>query len=702
MKDRTSMDCIASPGRRKSIPDVSCILSAFLGAFLIFQVQPIMGKYLLPWFGGVSSVWITSVLFFQCSLFLGYFYAYRSVRHLQPRGQAILYLAFLAVGIFFLPIIPSDSWKPLSATQPGMRILGLLAVTVGVPFVAVSATSPLLQSWHAREATGRSPYSLYAFSNLGSLLGLLTYPILVEPSLSIREQTNLWSWGYGLFLAICACVVWNVISRYPSSGKMLNAKARDEETFPSLNVRLPALWILLACAGTVMFLGVTNQLCLDVANIPFLWILPISLYLLSFILAFAGTKFYPRTFLLLLFPCAVWLVARLIPIVGLSIVQQVFLYGLALWVICWICHAEIHRLRPSGRHLPGFYLALSAGGVAGGTFVALIAPRLFTAYHELRVGLMLSVLGVLCSQIFAPPERGHRWRTHCAWLGGLLAAIALISSRGMEERLSTWSILEAKRNFYGVKRVVRADTDTPADRLILFNGNIAHGVQSLIPRLQDMPTAYFDQGSGIGHVMQSLQEARDLKVGVVGLGIGTLAAYMDAGDLLRFYEIDPQVVDMAEKHFTFLSSARSRGVHIEISQGDARLSLEREDPQGYDVLVLDAFTSDAVPVHLLTVEAFDIYARHLAEGGLVAINVSNQHLDLGSLVSRQADRLRKEAILMTSLGDPGRLAKPSEWVLISASSGLSSILGIQDGQPLSARNAPLWTDQYTSLIHVLR
>ncbi len=704
----------------------------FLSAFLLFQVEPIIARYILPWFGGAPAIWTTCMLFFQILLLCGYAYAHLLASHLSPRHQALVHLGLVVCSFLFLPITPSDAWKPDGAENPMLQIVLLLSVTIGVPFLLVSASGPLLQHWFNQVHPTLSPYRLYALSNLGSLLGLLSYPFLVEPQLRLSTQTVLWSAGYGLYAVICA---WGAILLFrfaTRTDSTENSVHPPEDYKPSLSERL--LTLALPACGSVVLLASTNQICRDVAVIPFLWVLPLSLYLLSFILCFDHPRWYNRR---------VWgpvLVAALSAVVYLlhqdyadeeemNLYLQIFIYSAALFACCMICHGELVRLKPPARYLTSFYLMVALGGALGGVFVNLGAPVFFKGYWEFHASLLATVIFLgLC--LFRTMD-SHRsplflWSVRILWVGsiGILATFLALHIQVQQEH----SILTA-RNFYGVLRVYESDLGTRFAERSLYHGRISHGAQFLLPSLRSRPRTYYGLHSGISlairHHPQQLRRnhpqdkarQRGLRVGIIGLGVGTIAAFSRPGDTYRFYEIDPDVARISHEYFTYLKEGK--GIQ-QIVLGDGRMSLERElgnhDRQQFDVLAVDAFSSDAVPMHLLTREAFTLYWEHLRPEGILAINITNLHVDLSPVVRVLARELGKQAVWIEDWGEDReenreedvdeeqRGTDENDWVLVTSNQAFLNNLFVTDRVepwPTVKPKEILWTDDYSNLFEVV-
>ena len=760
-------------------------LTIFTGAFLLFQVQPLLGKYILPWFGGGPGVWTTCLLFFQVVLLAGYAYAHASTKWLKPRAQALLHLALLAVAVACLPIIPSESWKPTGGENPTLQILKLLGVTLGIPYFVLSSTGPLLQQWFSRTNSGTSPYRLYALSNIGSLLALLSYPIWVETHFTRRTQALLWGWGLAIYVvgcAICAVKVWKLALRKldsETSGPM------QPGTGAGTSITNRLLWVLLPACASVLLMATTNKICQDVAVIPFLWVLPLALYLLSFIICFDSPRWYLR------FPFMLALIAAMCAIcwalfegTDASIYRQLGIYSGGLFVCCMVCHGELYRLRPPAAQLTAFYLSIATGGALGGIFVAVMAPLLFHDFYELHCGLLLCgtlFLAVCVTARTGPSPSGaqpgmeqlktdqslwddwrwagcalplagivgldwfaHRTSLHhhafsknqllavriglcaipVALAGAALARGAFKTSRHW--KLITCGLLFAgllalaaalrlqmgdsggdkvytSRNFYGVLTVYEHDRGVPKDHhFLLQHGRITHGLQFVDPEESKWPTSYYGAESGIGMAVNALGDGAR-RIGLVGLGTATFAAYGRPGDYIRIYEINPEVQRLATTRFSYV---RQCGAKVEITLGDARLSMEREEPQQFDLLALDAFSSDAIPVHLLTREAFALYQRHVKTNGIIAVHISNHYLDLEPVVANLA---REFGYGLASIdydeNEDEWWLYSSTWVLLTRNRQLLDSQPIHQAAGSSKRKQkpiPLWTDDFASLFQILK
>jgi hypothetical protein len=756
-------------------------LTTFLGAFLLFQVEPMLVKYLLPWFGGSSAVWTTSLLFFQLVLLGGYTYSHIVGTRLRPRNQArshifIILISLLLMGTTALlwrsPITPGAGWKPVDSDSPVLHLLALLTISIGLPYFVLATTAPLLQSWFARSYGGASAYRLYSLSNLGSLLALISYPLVVEPRLTVRSQALIWSALYAVFgagIVFCAARLFWAAEKQEAV-KTASAVIDDHAgMIPTRAIRL--LWILLAACASLMLLATTSQLTQDVAPIPFLWILPLSLYLLSFIICFNNEGWYDRR----IFHSALGGTIVLGTIVLCNpysgIVRQIVVFSALLFCVCMVCHGELVRLKPDARHLTAFYLMVSIGGALGGLFAAIVAPHIFSGYWEFQLSiwgsalLLLVVLmrdryswihqrvPALSLMIFAAailipwiagavPEAIVRIYSVAAIATlGLMAAVAFRKSEtgifrkpgslvqfaiviGLlalgkillaTVRKSVDGSLRTSRNFYGTLAVFERETSSPQwHYYAMRNGRIVHGRQYPEADKRRQPTAYYGPGSGIGLLMLhdprrtgTPSPANPYRIGVVGLGAGTIAAYGRSGDYIRYYEINPDDIRTAtdpKGYFTFIGDSPAR---VEIIPGDGRLSMERElregNPQQFDVLTIDAFSGDAVPVHLLTKEAIAIYLLELKPDGVIAFHITNGYLDLRPVLLELARHFNLRSAWIHNVAT-SRMVASSDWVLLSrndrvfAQTDIAAHLRSLD----SGREVRLWTDDYSNLFQILK
>jgi len=705
-------------------------LTLFTSAFLLFGVQPLVGKFALPWFGGTPAVWTACMLFFQAALLAGYAYAHAVATRLPPRSQVKLHLGLLGFTVLVLvaralwvgsPVAPGPEWRPTGVEGLTGQLLAMLAVTIGLPFFVLSTTAPLLQSWFARARPGVSPYRLYALSNVGSLLALLGYPFLVEPYVPRNVQGWGWAVGFAVFVvgcAVCARDLWTrgeAATPVEGAASEQGASLAEEGARPGLGRTLA--WLGLSACASVLLLATTNQLSQDVAAGPFLWVLPLALYLLTFVLTFEREALYPRAVCIVLLIVCVGGVIRSIfegPHFPLSL--QLLAHGGALLAGCMVCHGELYRLRPAPRHLSAFYLWVSVGGVAGGVIVGIVAPRFFDTYAEYPLALAACALVALV--VLLPRPAGLRPMARVGRNLGVLVLAAVVGGLGVAVADSRREVRLTARNFFGVVQVLEsAQGDARLHQYSLKHGVITHGVQFISPERRRQATAYFTPDSGLGLTIAEFRRVREaegkppgLRIGVLGLGVGTSAALTQAGDMVRFYEINPKVISLAKGeggYFSYLSDTPAR---VEVVEGDARISLEQElergEAQAFDVLALDVFSSDSIPMHLLTEESVALYRKHLAPGGVLALHISNVHLDLVPIALAHARAFGMHATL--AINETKGDALRSAWMILSPGAEFSwgptfvQATGTVHRLELAEPTRITWTDELSSVLPVLR
>jgi SAM-dependent methyltransferase len=675
-------------------------ITIFLSAFLLFQVEPLIAKLILPWFGGSAAVWVSCMLFFQIALLLGYGYAHFLVRSVPLSRQATVHVVLLVLGLCTLPILPNPGWKPAGNEDPLFRIMGLLAVTVGLPYMLLSSTSPLLQSWYSRSREGGMPYRFFALSNLGSMIALLSYPVLVEPYLSNQVQAWAWSGGFVAFAGCCVAVA--LMSRKGH----LEAPAMPEDDVPAPHWSVRLLWMALSAVASAMLLAITNHMTQNVAAIPFLWILPLSIYLLTFILCFDSPRWYSRIVFLPLFAAGLGSLAWFITTQETpdKLIRALAFLSLALFVICMVCHGELARLKPHASHLTGFYLRISVGGAIGGLFVAFLAPRIFNANYELPIlvcACAFLALGVFWREL--GPMNDKEKRTKIWWGVWAVAGVLSLVMAGYlfkSQRSATGGSRLMVRNFYGSLRVSDIlEEGIPVRQL--SHGTIDHGEQIMDILRHRWPTTYYGPNSGVGLSIKMFQAKRPVRIGVIGLGTGTLSTYARQGDYCRMYDINPLVLDIARTQFSFVPQNPGK---VDIVLGDARLSLEKEAPQNFDVLAVDAFSSDSIPIHLLTREAFQIYWRHMKPDGILAVHVSNRYLDLEPIVHLAAESMGKHTAFIDSDEDDSADVFSSDWVLVAGDAKVfdTEPLKSAKSEPSTRRKIRMWTDDYSNLWQILK
>ena len=709
-----------APASPRTLPlNLLLAATALLSAWLLFQVQPMVAKRILPWFGGGAAVWTTTMLFFQAALFVGYLYAHLLARSLPPRKQVFLHVCLLALAasaVIAIGVIPPESWKASAAGRPVPRILAMLALSVGLPYLVLAATAPLVQVWFSRANPGRSPYRLYAISNIGSLAALLTYPLLIEPNLGVTRQGTTWSLLFAAFAAACAASGILSLRANPTphdAGANLTPPSSEPRGL-SPRSELPRrlqypFWIALPACASVLLLAITAYICQSIAPIPLLWVLPMVVYLLTFILTFDSDRWYVRS---------VWM-----PLAAITSFIAVYtwhtertpdipyLVGLHLVLLLsagMVCHGELARMRPPPARLTTFYLCIAGGGALGGLFTALVAPLIFADHYELHLGLRaawLLAIAVLISDQSSPFYDGGKRGAYAAFLGVVALLIAFIAMLGVQVAGRRSESIEMTRSFYGALMVDEKLSNQDEAYLQLTNGHISHGGQFVEAINHRVPMWYYHAQSGIGETLLKLKAPTSPRhVGVIGLGPGTLAAYAEAGDAFQFYDVNRQVVNIANRAFTYLNDARSRGAAIEMVLGDARLNLERQDPQDFDVLIVDAFNGDAIPVHLLTLEAFEQYLRHLDADGILAIHITNTYLSLDAVVQAAAQRYNLDAAYVRTPADMNPGASAATWVLLHRKKGYFANYNF--GEPLGSKERPVkpvtWTDDYSNVVEILR
>jgi spermidine synthase len=623
----------AALGRSAILPYAGTI---FLSAFLLFLVQPIIAKQILPWFGGSAAVWTTCLVFFQSTLLAGYAYADLTQR-LGLKRQTYLHIGLLLLSLLTLPILASEVWKPQGDEEPIGRILLLLALTIGLPYFLLSTTTPLLQAWFVRRFHSAVPYRLFALSNFASLLALLGFPVLFEPVLDLSQLGWGWSAVYTLFVVLCAATGLASVRLAARAGdEAATATAASAAAPPTLAAQL--LWLALSAMGSVMLLAISNHVTQNIASVPFMWVVPLSLYLITFILCFDHPRWYVRPlFVALLLVLLPWMAYK-IPSLDLKLSLATYLGG--LFVACMFCHGELARLKPDPRHLTRFYLMMSLGGALGAVLVAIVAPNTLEGYFELNITLgLLALLLVM--------------RTRGLW--SVAAVVALVPTvffayTGAKEYAAGMRTME--RDFYGVVRTRDRTVDGVTYRA-MYHGGIIHGGQLQGEQFRNVASDYFGPGSGYGRLFAALNELRPQprSIGIIGLGAGVVAAYGRAGDEIVFYEISPKVVEIEKAEFSFLRDTPAKVAPVIL--GDGRLSLERElrdgGGRGFDVLGIDAFSGDSIPMHLVTREAMELYLKHIKPDGVIVFQATNRYIDLLPVIARHARDLGLHAVVVSDL-----------------------------------------------------
>jgi len=669
-------------------------ITIFLGAFLLFQVQPLIARYILPWYGGGPGVWTACMLFFQVTLLAGYAYAHLVSARLSVRRQVIVHAALLAIALPLVSIAPDAAWKPTGNESPTLSILALLAAHIGFPFAVLASTSPLLARWFSCRWPERNPYRLYALSNAGSLLALLSYPFLVEPNLRLATQGNLWQMGFAVFVLVCVASAWK--SR---DVVMPEAPQPADDAQPTRDPL--ALWIALAATGSVLLIATTSRISEDLAVTPSLWVLPLSIYLVSFIIAFDHERWYLRRVFLPLFACVAGLLSGVLALKPdwVTFEWMISLYSTLLFAGTMVCHGELVRAKPAPAHLTRFYLAVSAGGALGGVFVGIVAPAVFSEYWEYPIAVLGA--GALAAHCVV---RDRVMKPVLAWSGGGVLLIAIAVGFAWDSYESHGQAIETSRTFFGVIHV-RPHATQMGETRFMQHGHIDHGTQFVNEKLRHISTGYYGKFSGVGMAIDRYRALvdpgdRGIKIGIIGLGTGALCTYGRGRDTIRIYEIDSEVERLARKHFTYLKDCKGA---VSVLIGDARIVLERELAKGsqqFDLLVVDAFSSDAIPVHLLTREAIALYVAHLKPGGALALHTSNVHLAVPAVARGCVEDAGLEACRIIDVGDARYAGSPSDWVIASMRRDFIDDYDMRVAStPWSEydREPILWTDDFSSL-----
>jgi hypothetical protein len=659
-------------------------LTIFLSAFLLLVVEPMAAKQLLPTLGGSSAVWTTCLVFFSVALLLGYLYAHWISSLFDPKQQAVIHILILTMALLTLGIRIQPGPAAVSY-HPALTVFRVLATVIGLPYLALSSTTPLLTAWYAGSFEERSPYRLFALSNFASLLALASYPLFIEPHLTMKQQTGWWSGGFLVFAVFCGAIAWQGRRRLVTAEPETAALAGRPEPF----------WFLLALGGGMMLTAVTSHMSANIAAIPLLWLPPLALYLLTFILAFQGAWGPIRQSMLRWVLVAVASMAYALRDIRtiLPIAVSVPLFLIALFLCCFFLHGELYARRPVSAGMTRFYLVVATGGAAGTLLVGVIFPLVLRANYDLACTL------VVVSLIALAATWQDGWGVRMIWMAGAAASIVVLSTQVKQYDDDAVALM---RNFYGTLRVreshlpPQSDTDRQ-----LLNGTIEHGAEWFAPQFLGQPLTYYAPDSGLGLAMRLCCGTSTKRVGVIGLGTGTVAAYGNPGDAVLFYEINPLVERLSRHWFTFLHDSPA---HVEVILGDARLSLAAEKPQHFNVIVVDAFSGDAIPVHLLTREALALYRKHLQPGGVIVFHVSNQYINLEPVVAAIAQDAGMKAESVHSRGDEQNGYYYADWILVTANETLLSQPEVVNNgfpTPLQA-DVRLWTDNYSSVFPLLK
>jgi len=662
-------------------------VAVFLSSGLLFLIEPMVGKRVLPLLGGTAAVWTACLVFFQIALLVGYLGAHWLVTRATPRRQAAIYVALLVLSIVQLALSVKTNLGASSA-HPVASVLWLLTMWIGFPFVTLSITSPLLQSWWARSNsatdTKSRTYRLYAISNVGSLLALLVYPSLLEPRFTLHDQAMAVVAGFVLLALVAGAIAYSARA----------IAVRETMATPTAPISRGdvALWVSLAACGSLLLSAVTSHLSQNVATLPLLWVIPLIAYLLSFVVGFSGERWTPRVVVLTLVIVALSGAGYLLSdgSLYLAIPWTVAAFCVALFLLCLFCHSELYRRRPPPDRLTVFYTCIAAGGALGASLVGIVAPMILSGNYELAFGLWLTAFLALMVTWRADLFIRALWITACVFTAILV---------GWQVWVDHTRAIVRVRNFYGTLQVTERRDGQVVERTLL-NGVIQHGKQIFTTDMRRQPTTYYGHMSGVGLAIDLCCGGAPRRIGVIGLGTGTLAAYGRPGDVIRFYDINSAVEPIARNRFGYLTDSRAR---IEVVPGDARVSLTREAPQLYDVLAIDAFTGDAIPVHLITSEALEVYRRHLRPGGIVAFHVSNRYLELAPVVEQIAKHAGLETALITNGVDTTVHLYSADWVLVTDNADFLSEPGIVDGREKITVPPRLrrWTDDYNSLLPIV-
>jgi SAM-dependent methyltransferase len=661
----------------------------FLSSALLFLIEPIAGKRILPLLGGSAAVWTACLVFFQCALLLGYFTAHWLVTRATDRVQVAIYLGLLVLSLIQLVVAPALS---ASSAHPIATVLWLLAISIGIPFVTLSATSPLLQAWYARTKGSSRPYRLYSVSNVGSMLALVVYPWLVEPRMSVHEQVTGLIAGFVLLALVCAAIAF---SARHSAMPMESVTSWTDTMERGTGASDRLLWIGLSACGSLLLSAITNHISQNVATIPLLWVAPLIAYLLSFVVAFAGERWRPRPLMIVLGALGLGAASYLVykGILSIPIRRAAAIFCASLFCMCLFLHSELYRLRPAARDLTSFYFHVAAGGAIGAILVGVVAPTVLPGNYELAFGFVcVALLGLIVT-----------WSI--GWLARSISFCTAVVMAGIivgQVRNDHTNNVVRVRNFYGTLHVTEGEDGTlAAIERTLYNGVISHGQEIFRVDLSETPTTYYGHDSGVGLAIDLCCHGRPRRIGVIGLGAGTIAAYGQPGDTIRFYDINPAVEGIARAKFRYLRDSPAK---VDVVIGDARVSLASESPQRYDVIAVDAFSGDAIPVHLIDAQALDVYKRHLAPGGIVAFHVSNRYLNLKPVVAQIAARDGMKVAYISNDGDDPKDVWSSDWVLVTSNEQF-----LNDSTVTAATTAidsiphlRLWTDDYNSLLPIWR
>lgn len=680
--------------------------SIFLSAFLLFIIQPLLAKTLLPLFGGSPAVWLSNLVFYQTALLLGYAYAYFVTKIKRISWQAMVHFGLLALSLLLLPITPAKELATLNLWQP-LTVFAVLGTTLLAPVVVLSATSPLLQFWYYHSYHSDFPYRYYALSNLGSLLGLFAFPLLLEPLFGLKIQLAWWSIGYALFCAGCAICAFITLKQNKSLEQKIASSAAP------VAVSAVFSWLLLTALSSALLLTTSQVMMQNVIGMPLLWVIPLALYLISYIVIFYQPRCYNRPVWISLFLLLSAAIFYLPTHHQLTLLVQIVSFTLLLFSGCMICHGELYSLKPDKQHLTFYYLMMALGGVLGGLFVNLVSPLVFNEWWDFYGTIFAIFLYLICVPISKAslPETPYKASVIKQTLLplSLFAFVGLIALLAVTLKKTHADLILVHRNFLGMFEIAERYNNRFDHMRILRNGNILHGQQYLAPDLRTSATTYYSQKSGIGIAIEYLRQQKintpmHLRIGAIGLGTGTIAALAHKGDTIRFYELDPDIVTAAKQYFSFLSDSPGK---IETVVDDGRLALAKEfqnqGSQQFDIIAVDAFNGDAIPLHLLTKEAFQIYLSHLKPNGILAFHISSRYVDLYPPLQALSSELGLSAYLSRHVPKDERWLSQSEWLLISRQPEVGLFLFKKGALTFrDARIADVWTDDYNYLLPIIR
>ncbi|MCL1076714.1 hypothetical protein D5R81_00475 [Parashewanella spongiae] len=684
------------------------LIQAFFSALLLFQIQPIISKIVLPWFGGGAGVWTTCLFFFQFVLFLGYLYSYGISKLKNIHTQYFTHCVLLVVSTLVL-IADINSLQYITSHYPhSIGVIILLASSIGVPFFCLSASTPLLQIWSSKNDSKQYTFYFYAVSNAGSLLGLIIYPFLIEPFIPLDIQKLIWKYAFLVFSITFVFMIYKLVKLAPETAIKSTHNRTKESDFISLKTK--SIWFLLSLVGVVLLVSITQAISQNLPPIPFIWITPLVVYLCSFIFVFNKDKMYQKWFWLGLYIPLSLIFIFIFFIAGqLDIVSQLVCYLMLLLCGCVICHGELHTLRPKHSDTTLFYLVMSAGGVTGTFLITFVAEHIFDNFFELPIAVVsVLVLFVVCDFISTSNSNKNK-RFGIKSLASKILPISvfaifwLLAFLEINKDYEQYNVAQ-HRNFYGIL-AVKEIRENGVNEKRLSDGNTSHGSQSLTKGNELTPLNYYSKDTGVGHLFEFLNEPKSLKIGIIGLGAGGLSVYGREIDTIKFYELNPAVLTFAQTHFSFLKKSESE-INVEI--GDARINLQKEylsqGSANYDVFVLDAFSGDQIPTHLLTFEAFELYNKHVSlENGVIAVHISNRYLNLASVIEQHASKLGMMTI--HTVNQNNGIEFGAEWVILTRDNSLSEYFKnhpnlISNSEILSGQ--PRWTDNYSSVLSVLK